>query len=279
MPRSPNIDPKTVDGFGREWAAFDQKDLSASEHRHLFDRYFSVFPFDELPPGAEGFDLGCGSGRWAALVAPRVGLLHCIDPAPQALEVCRKRLSGMSNVRFHAAGSDAIPMEDGSQDFGYSLGVLHHIPDTQRAMRDCVCKLKPGAPFLVYLYYRFDNRPAWFRALWRASDLGRTAISRLPFPLRKAATTAVAALVYWPFARLAAAIENSGGTVRNFPLASYRRTSFYTMRTDALDRFGTLLEQRFTRVEIERMMRSAGLEDIVFRETEPYWVACGRRKS
>jgi 2-polyprenyl-3-methyl-5-hydroxy-6-metoxy-1,4-benzoquinol methylase len=32
------------------------------------------------------------------------------------------------------------------------LGVLHHIPDTAAAMRDCVRKLKLGAPFLFYLY-------------------------------------------------------------------------------------------------------------------------------
>ena len=72
------------------------------------------------------------------------------------------------NVEFHHASADAIPLPDGSQDFGYSLGVLHHIPDTARAMADAVRKLKPGAPFLVYLYYDFENRPAWFRGLWKA---------------------------------------------------------------------------------------------------------------
>jgi hypothetical protein len=66
--------------------------------------------------------------------------------------------------------------------------------------------------------------------------------------------------------------------VSNVPLSAYRRNSFYTMRTDALDRFGTRLEQRFSRAEIARMMRDSGLDDIVFREDVPYWVACGRRK-
>ena len=61
------------------------------------------------------------------------------------------------------------------------------------------------------------------------------------------------------------------------PLSTYRYRSFYSMRTDALDRFGTRLEQRFTRVEIEQMMRAAGLTDIRFSEEEPFWVACGRR--
>lgn len=47
------------------------------------------------------------------------------------------------------------------------------------------------------------------------------------------------------------------------------------MRVDALDRFGTQLEKRFTRKEIEMMMKNAGLENIQFSEEPPYWVAIG----
>ena len=272
-----NIDPPTVRGFGEEWAAYDQTALDGAELRRLFDGYFSIFPFESLGPDSEGFDLGCGSGRWAGFVRERVGALHCIDPSPSALDVARRRLAAFDNVRFHLAGADDIPLADASQDFGYSLGVLHHIPDTAAAMRDCVRKLKPGAPFLVYLYYDMDNRPAWFRAFWRATDLPRRAISRLPFPARKAVTTAIAAGVYWPLTRLALAAEKLGRDVANLPLSAYRHHSFYTMRTDALDRFGTRLEQRFSRREIEAMMEAAGLEGIRFREEVPFWVAVGRR--
>jgi ubiquinone/menaquinone biosynthesis C-methylase UbiE len=276
---SSNIDAPTVAGFGDEWSAYDQFRLSKAEQQRLFDQYFSVFPFDALPEDSEGFDLGCGSGRWAALVAPRVGLLHCIDPAERALAVARRRLSGLANAIFHNCGADEIPLADGSQDFGYSLGVLHHIPDTQAAMAAGVRKLKPGAPFLVYIYYAFDNRPAWFRALWKVSELGRRGISRLPFPLRKAATIAIAAAVYWPLARSAKLLETAGANAANLPLSEYRYRSFYSMRTDALDRFGTRLEQRFSRSEIGAMMRRSGLSEIRFREAPPYWVACGRKSS
>ena len=272
-----NVDHPTVAGFGEEWEAYDQTALDPAEHRHLFDEYFSTFPFKDLPADAEGFDLGCGSGRWAVLMAERVGKLHCIDPSDKALAVTRRRLGGRRNVAFHLAGVDAMPLADDSQDFGYSLGVLHHIPDTAAAMRSCVDKLKPGAPFLVYLYYRFDNRSRWFSTLWRASDAGRRLISRLPFRARKAVTTGIAGAVYWPLTRAALALERRNRDVASFPLSKYRHNSFYTMRTDALDRFGTRLEQRFTRAEIGAMMEACGLTDIVFREGSPYWVACGRK--
>ena len=66
--------------------------------------------------------------------------------------------------------------------------------------------------------------------------------------------------------------------ISQIPLSYYRNLSFYSMRTDALDRFGTRLEQRFSRSKIEAMMHWAGLTDIRFREREPYWVAVGMRR-
>ncbi|MFT7526388.1 MAG: ubiquinone/menaquinone biosynthesis C-methylase UbiE [Arenicella sp.] len=274
--KKPNLDKSTVDGFGDEWQRFDQSDLDAEEAQRLFELYFEVFPWDVLPPAATGFDLGCGSGRWAKWVAPRVDFLHCIDPS-SALDIAKRNLASMQNCECHSASVDSIPLSDESMDFGYSLGVLHHVPDTQAALASCVRKLKIGAPFLVYLYYAFDNRPAWFRVLWRMSDFLRGGVSRLPHSLRYFVSQIFACMVYYPLARGALLLERVGLNVENLPLSAYRKLSFYTMRTDALDRFGTRLEQRFTRAQIKQMMGSAGLEKIKFSENLPYWCAVGYR--
>ncbi len=167
-----NIDVNTVNGFGDEWERFDQSVLSSKERKKIFDLYFSIFPWEILKSNAVGFDLGCGSGRWAQLVAPRVGRLHCIDPSA-ALDVAKQNLANNENCEFHRASVDDMPLEEESMDFGCFLGVLHHIPDTQLAMTACVKKLKPGAPFLVYLYYDFENRPSWFRGIWKLSEMIR----------------------------------------------------------------------------------------------------------
>jgi ubiquinone/menaquinone biosynthesis C-methylase UbiE len=277
MTSNRNVDPAVVDGFGDEWTRFDQRALGEAELQTRFDEYFRIFPWDTLPASASGFDLGCGSGRWARHVAPRVGELHCIDASESALNVARAALADQHNVRFHHASVDEIPLADGSADFGYSLGVLHHVPDTLAGLRSCVAKLKKNAPFLVYLYYRFDNRPFWFAALWRVSDVFRRAISVLPLRIRSVVCQAIAFCVYWPLARLAAVVERFGVRVEAFPLSYYRKHSFYTMRTDALDRFGTRLERRFTKAEIQDMMERAGLEDVRFSSSAPYWCAVGRR--
>lgn len=280
MNRTPiaNLDAKTVEGFGDEWSRFDQTGMSDSDMSRIFESYFSVFPWDKLPADAVGFDLGCGSGRWARLVAPRVGKLYCIDPSV-AIDVARKNLQTLANCEFHQADVDNIPLMDQSMDFGYSLGVLHHIPDTRAALAACVAKLKPGAPFLLYLYYAFDNRPMWFRALWHVTEGLRMLVSRMPSGLRYATSQLIAGTVYWPLARSAKLAENLRVNITNFPLASYRNCGFYVMRTDALDRFGTRLEQRFTKTEIATMMESAGLENIQFRDNTPFWCAVGYARS
>jgi SAM-dependent methyltransferase len=269
-----NIDKKTVASFGDEWSRFDQTGMSNDEAYMVFKEYFSVFPWDALPSDAEGFDMGCGSGRWARWVSPKVGKLHCIDPS-NAIEIARANLSAHRNVSFHPASVDSQCLPPNSQDFGYSLGVLHHVPDTAAAISSCVDLLKPGAPLLLYLYYAFDNRPWWFRAIWRASDLGRQLIYRLPPAIKNLTTDAIALIVYMPLAVLSSLMERLGFNVGSIPLSYYRKHSFYTMRTDARDRFGTPLEQRFTRHQIGEMMECAGLVNVCFSDAAPYWCAIG----
>jgi SAM-dependent methyltransferase len=273
-----NVDTSTVEGFGDEWSRFDQSGASAAQTQVVFDQYFRIFPWSRLPAAAVGFDLGCGSGRWARLVAPRVGTLHCIDASAEALAVARRNLEALPNCELHHASVDAIPLADASMDFGYSLGVLHHVPDTLAGIKACAAKLKPGAPFLIYLYYAFDNRPRWFRAVWRASDLARRAISRLPSGGRYAMSQALAAGVYFPLARSAKLLEKVGVAVESIPLSAYRNLSFYFMRNDALDRFGTQLEQRFTAAQICDMLAEAGFERIEVSDSLPFWCAVGFKK-
>jgi len=273
-----NVDPGTVDGFGFEWTKFDQSTLSQNELAELFNEYFELFPWAALPEHPVGFDLGCGSGRWAKLVAPRVAILHCIDASGAALNVARRNLVDQTNCVFHQASVDDIPLPDDSMDFAYSLGVLHHVPDTAVGIKSCVAKLKPGAPLLLYLYYAFDNRPLWFRMVWKASDLMRRVVSGLPERARYWTSSAIAALVYFPLARFAYLLEKLGLNVRLLPLSAYRNRSFYTMRTDALDRFGTRVEHRFTAAQIRDMMRNAGLERIEFSRSV-YWCALGYKQA
>jgi ubiquinone/menaquinone biosynthesis C-methylase UbiE len=271
-----NVDLDVTEGFGHEWSSFPQREneLNQAEREDIFQGYFRIFPWNTLPSsGGIGADIGCGSGRWAVIVAKRVAHLHLLDASARALAVARENLIGSTNVSFHLASVGDIPLPAASLDFAYSLGVLHHVPDTQAAIDAVASKLKPGAPFLIYLYYAFDNRPRWYRGIWYASNIARVVIARLPPSLRFIISQFLAATIYWPLARTARLLEILGLSTPLLPLHWYRTKSFYVMRTDAYDRFCTSLERRFTRAEIEKMLQSAGFKDIRFSAEEPYWCA------
>jgi len=90
-------------------------------------------------------------------------------------------------------------------------------------------------------------------------------------------TGAVALVVYLPLARIALLLERAGRDPSTVPLFQYRNRSFYVMRNDALDRFGTRIEKRYSRDEVRVLLEQAGLERVMFSEGPPWWVAVGWR--
>lgn len=266
-----SMDRHTVEGFGDEWSTYDQGDRDPESIRRSFDRYVARFPWPD--EGAVGLDVGAGSGRWAAQVLERGRAIVAIDASLQALGVCRRNAPDAPAINGSAV---ELPFADDSFDFAISLGVLHHLPDTDGAIGEIRRVLRPGAPFLVYLYYAFDNRPTWFRMLWKASDALRQLLAAAPFKVRLWVTRALAYFVYWPLSRAAKVLERVGVGVGSFPLSAYRDQPVYVLRTDALDRFGTRLEKRYTKPEIERMLVRQGFSDVEFNPEFPYWCAVAR---
>lgn len=270
-----NFDSEVIDDFGDEWEAYDQSIVDPDELEKQFSDYFKLLSWNESIRNGVCADFGCGTGRWARFVADKVSSLICVDASIKAINVAKRNTADKSNCHVLLGKIDELPIADNSLDFAYSLGVLHHIPDTAAAIKNCTSKLKPGAPFLIYLYYAFDNRPKWYARIWKVSNIFRNVISKSPFVVKYPMTNVISALVYYPLARLSFLIEKLGVNVRNLPLSEYRFKSFYTMRTDALDRFGTKLEQRFTQAEIKKMLEDAGLADIKFSDIAPFWCAIG----
>lgn len=156
---------------------------------------------------------------------------------------------------------------------------LHVVPDAGLALAHVASKLRPGATFLLYAMYAFDNRPRWFRSLWRLSNPVRVVISRLPHPLRRLLADVLAATVYLPLVTLAEILDRCGLDVEHFPLAGYRHRGFYVMRNDALDRFSTSIERRYSADEQREVLGEAGMTDVEFSQQEPFWCVAARRAS
>lgn len=274
-PTPRNVHEQTVRHFGEEWSIFSQERGWEREDglSKMFDAYFAALPDGALNASVVAGDFGAGSGRWASLLAPRVKRLYVLEPSTVAMGVARRNLAEFTNITFieEPIGGPSSPA--GSLDLAYSLGVIHHMPDSLQALKDIRATLKPGGFFVGYLYYALENRPRWYRAVWRSSDLMRARISRLPIARRRFATDVLAGLVYWPLARIARLLARCGVDTAAIPLSAYSDKSFYVMRNDALDRFGTPLEKRFTREELRALLMAAGydVKTLVFSPNPPYW--------
>lgn len=271
-----NTDVDVIESFGEEWNYYKQND--SNDLTSAFNQYFHIFPKNFFNKDKIGFDMGCGSGRWAKFISPKVKILNCIEPSEKAISVARKNLKNNKNCIFESACSNTNSIKNESQDFGYCLGVLHHTPDPQSGLNSCVLKLKKGAPFLIYLYYKFDNRPKWYYFIWLITIIPRKLITKLPFKAKLITSKLIAITIYLPLAKISKVLNKIGLNVHNIPLSDYKDKSFYFMKTDSFDRFATKIEKRFTKDEIQKMMRNAGLHKIKFSKTAPYWVCLGYKK-
>ena len=272
-----NIDPHTVSSFGEEWNAFHG--FNERELEFTGDMYFDIVTPEMLNENSTVIDIGCGSGRWIKYLEGRYKKMVGLDPS-KAIFAADKLLGQNDKVELVQASTDHIPFPEGSFDFAYSLGVLHHIPDTEKALADSVKMVKSGGHFLVYLYYKFDNRPFYFKALYWLSNLLRRGISQLPIKLKKVVCNILAIVLYMPFVLLCRFLQFLGVPEKirfHIPLQAYEKQSFYIIRNDSLDRFGTPLEQRFTKKQVKEMMERTGLTDIIFSNRIPFWHGVGRK--
>ena len=273
-----NIDHKTVESFGEEWTKFDS--FSAEEIKNAGDQYFDIVSDKVLNKNTVVLDLGCGTGRWSKYIGDKAGFIEAIDPSA-AVFAAQHLTSDMTNIRVTQSSSDNLPFADESFVMMMSLGVLHHIPDTELALKSGVKKVKKGGFVLLYLYYALDNRSLIFRSIFYASALLRYLVSSLPASLKKVVCDIIAVFIYMPFillSKLVKAVAPGNKIYNKIPLSYYIDKSFNIIRNDALDRFGTPLEQRFTRQQIEQMMKNSGLTDILFSENMPYWHVIGRKQ-
>lgn len=271
-----NIDPVVVKSFGDEWLKFH--DFSDKIIEQCANEYFDILTPEMLNETSCMLDVGCGTGRWTKFLSKRAGFIEAVDPS-EAIFAADNLLGNIPNVRLTRANTETMPFADESFDFAMSVGVLHHIPNTRQAMMDCVRKVKKGGYFYCYLYHNLEKMNAWFRFLFWMSEVVRKVVCRLPARPKAIVCDILAVLIYMPFVLWVRFLVLIGlrSVAKKMPLAAYNNKSFFIIRNDSLDKFGTTLEQRFSKKEVEALMKSCGLEDVVISEGTPYYHSVGRK--
>lgn len=271
-----NINEEVVESFGDEWVKFH--DFSDETIDRIAREYFDIVDETIVNKQTYALDIGCGTGRWTKYLTKKVGFMEAIDPS-HAIFAADKLLGKIENVRLTQASVETIPFDDETFDFAMSVGVLHHIPDTQQAMKDCVRKVKKGGHFYCYLYHNLETRGWWFKTLFWLSDQIRKVVCRLPAGLKRVVCDMLAVIIYMPlvlWVRFLVLIGLRKVAVK-MPLAAYNDKSFFVIRNDALDKFGTKLEQRFSKAQVIQMMENCGLVDVRVSPKSPFYHAIGKK--
>lgn len=271
----PNIDIDVVKSFGEEWKKFDYENTKLNDDLDLqFNAYSSPIDLSKFDPcSSVAADFGAGSGRWTFRLVPYFAEIYALDPSPGSIDVLIEKFKNSTQIKVLQESIGRNSILDHSLDLAMSLGVLHHLPDTAKGIADIAKKIKSGGTFWCYIYYKLENKSHFYRILFRASVLVRLTVSHMPYSLRRFFADMIAFFVYLPLARVARLLEMRGKNVANFPLHHYANMPYLMMRNDALDRFGTQLENRFSKEEIAEMLGSSGfdLTTLKFSEREPYW--------
>lgn len=268
-------DTELLRSFGEEWSKFAV--FSTEELDRIGSELFDLWPTSNGGRVGRSIDIGCGSGRWTRYLSARHDHMEAVDPST-AIAKAAEVHADLASVRWTQARAEDLPFPDHSFDMALCIGVLHHLLDPEVALREAQRVVKPGGSFYFYVYYALEQRGRLYKALFRSSDVLRRVVHRMPGRMKRVVCEVIAFMVYLPLVSLTRALKATGaGIWARMPLAYYHDKTYRIMRNDALDRFGTPREERFTKAQVLAMLHRAGFRHVRFSEGPPYWHGIAQR--
>jgi len=256
------VDPRSyADSFGFQWKRYartqlDRDEVRDSEHHFRIKTGFS-------PQDLKGklvLDVGCGMGRFAE-VATRWGARVVGIDLSAAAEVAARNLA---NRDFIALQADVfrLPFELESFDCIYSLGVLHHTPDCEAAVKVLPHYLKPGGSLAVWLYSGYNK---WYRF----TDIYRKYTHRMsPSTLHGLLSVAVPVLYHLDRGlRVIPIVGRPAAGIIHHVFPVNRQSDPEARVLDTFDWYSPKYQSKHTYEQVFRWFESCGLEDLHVAET------------
>jgi 2-polyprenyl-3-methyl-5-hydroxy-6-metoxy-1,4-benzoquinol methylase len=144
-----------ADSFGYQWTTFPTTqldDLQRAESADAFRRKTDLRPEDVA--GRTVLDAGCGMGRYADVVARWDAARVVATDLTVAAEAAAENLEAYPNVAVIQADLRDLPLAPGTFDVVFSIGVLHHTPDTFASLARIARFVRPGGVLAIWVYSR-----------------------------------------------------------------------------------------------------------------------------
>jgi len=262
---------RTQASFGYEWTHFTDWKQSGETN---FKDYFAGADLAALKQSVV-LDAGCGMGRHARQIASYASRVIAVDFS-EAIDQAARNVADVPTVDCVQADLLALPFADESFDYAYSLGVLHHLTETERALRMLIRKLKPGGRFRLYLYWK---RHGWTGTLLKVVTLARRLTTKLPFGVLRVMCLVLSAVLFVGVILPYRVLTAVGVRIHeSWPLFVYSRYPFNVLYNDQFDRFSAPIEKRYDRDEVKALMEAAGLADVEVRPCFG-WIAEGTKRN
>jgi SAM-dependent methyltransferase/uncharacterized protein YbaR (Trm112 family) len=179
---------QTTSGFADNWQHYNRVILANENlNRDLFSDWLWPLPPTHFEDKIV-VEAGCGMGRWLRLAAEhRPRTLIGFDYSPIA-RTAAKNTAHLPNVHVIQADIFRLPIKP-IVDVNYSIGVVHHTPDPQRAFRSLVDSLSPDGVITAWVYGQENNE--WITTL--VDPVRKRVTSKLPVSVLKVVSLAAAA--------------------------------------------------------------------------------------
>lgn len=146
---------KTELGSREFFEQVDRTFYSWNPNLHVVRKFDRIFPYDRYAAGARVLEIGCGMGTMAMNWAQNGSSVTAVDLNPTSIEQTRRRFD-LFDLEGDIRQMDGNRLEfaDGSFDYVYSWGVLHHSPQLAKSLTEFMRVLRKDGEFGLMLYSR-----------------------------------------------------------------------------------------------------------------------------
>jgi len=241
--------------FGFQWKLYARTQLddeTSQKSERAFRRRTGFRPEDLA--GKLVLDVGCGMGRFAE-VATRWGAHVVGIDLSLASEVAAKNLAERSATIFQA-DVFKLPFAAESFDYIYSIGVLHHTPDCERAFKSLPGLLKPGGRIAIWLYSAYNP---WYRM----SDVYRKVTRRMSPQTLHTLCRGVVPLygIHQVLKKIPLLGQAASSLLAWLIPMSFNKDSTWRV-LDTFDWYSPWYQSKHTYEEVFRWFEACGLEDL-----------------
>lgn len=270
---SPGVTARTSTRYGHLWRRSGRHMLAREESGYHFERLTASLSLP--PPHGLVLDAGCGEGIDLANQARRPGLeIIGVELSEGGCQASAERTRGLASASVVQGDLQRLPFADGTFNFIYSYGVLHHLPEPAEGLQELVRVLKPGSRLAVYLYEDFSDRGAAWRGLLRLVNGLRPLTTRMPPLLLEVLCRAASPAVFLACGVPSRLARRIPGGSRFADVMPFRHAQGpWSLWGDLYDRFATPIERRYSRADAVSLFREAGLQDVTIAKDRGWMVA------